>query len=334
MRRFEATSGERMVIGVSGGLDSTHALIVAAKVCDRLGLPRTTILRLHHARLRAPRDGTKSNAWKLMHALGITAEEIDIRPAARQMLEDIGHPFARRRAGLRHHLRERAGGPAHRLPVPPRQPAATASCIGTGDLSRAGAGLVHLRRRRPDEPLRRQRRRAQDADPVPDPLGHRDRPVRRRRPTRCSRRSSAPRSRPSWCPPTTTARCRAPRTRSGPTSCNDFFLLPHHPLRPAAVQGGVPRLARLARRGRGRLAGGLPGGGQAAPTTCRPSASGWRRSCAASSRSASSSASALPNGPKVSAGGALSPARRLARAVGFGRRGSGSTNCARSVPEA
>src|SRR5690606_37798532 len=79
MRRFEQTAGNSMVIGVSGGLDSTHALIVAAKVCDRLNLPRTTI-RGYTMPGFGTSEGTKSNAWKLMRALGITAEEIDIRP--------------------------------------------------------------------------------------------------------------------------------------------------------------------------------------------------------------------------------------------------------------
>ncbi|MBD3731573.1 MAG: NAD(+) synthase [Sphingopyxis sp.] len=92
-KRFTSTAGKAMVIGISGGLDSTHALIVAAKVCDRLGLPRTTI-RGYTMPGFATGDATKSNAWALMRALGITAEEIDIRPAARQMLIDMGHPFA------------------------------------------------------------------------------------------------------------------------------------------------------------------------------------------------------------------------------------------------
>ena len=94
MRRFEQTSGSSMVIGVSGGLDSTHALIVAAKVCDRLGLPRTAI-RGYTMPGFGTSEGTRSNAWKLMTALGITAEEIDIRPTAMTMLENIGHPFGR-----------------------------------------------------------------------------------------------------------------------------------------------------------------------------------------------------------------------------------------------
>ena len=94
MRRFQSTSGDGMVIGVSGGLDSTHALIVAAKVCDRLGLPRSCI-RGYTMPGFGTSEGTKSNAWKLMKALGITAEEIDIRPAAEAMLKAIGHPFGR-----------------------------------------------------------------------------------------------------------------------------------------------------------------------------------------------------------------------------------------------
>lgn len=93
IRRMQATTGNSLVIGVSGGLDSTHALIVAAKACDALGLPRTTI-RGYTMPGFGTSEGTKSNAWKLMETMGITAEEIDIRPAARRMLEDIGHPFA------------------------------------------------------------------------------------------------------------------------------------------------------------------------------------------------------------------------------------------------
>ncbi|MGL4175413.1 MAG: NAD(+) synthase [Dermatophilaceae bacterium] len=84
----------RIVIGVSGGLDSTHALIVAAKACDRLELPRTHILGFTMPGF-ATSEATKENALHLMDALGITAEELDIRPAARQMLADLGHPFGR-----------------------------------------------------------------------------------------------------------------------------------------------------------------------------------------------------------------------------------------------
>jgi NAD+ synthase (glutamine-hydrolysing) len=94
MKRMQVTNGERIVIGVSGGLDSTHALLVAARAFDALGLPRKNILGFTMPGF-ATSAGTKSNAWKLMNALGVTGEEIDITPAARRMLEDIGHPFAK-----------------------------------------------------------------------------------------------------------------------------------------------------------------------------------------------------------------------------------------------
>ncbi|WP_271300371.1 NAD(+) synthase [Sphingomonas sp. CV7422] len=92
-KRLAATRSQTLVIGVSGGLDSTHALIVAAKAMDRLGRPRSDILGFTLPGF-ATGDTTKSNAWALMRALGCTGAEIDIRPAARQMLADMGHPFA------------------------------------------------------------------------------------------------------------------------------------------------------------------------------------------------------------------------------------------------
>jgi NAD+ synthase (glutamine-hydrolysing) len=92
-KRIEATGAKRLVIGVSGGLDSTHALIVAAKAADRIGMARSDILGFTMPGF-ATGEGTKANAWALMNALGVTGEEIDIRPAARQMLTDMGHLFA------------------------------------------------------------------------------------------------------------------------------------------------------------------------------------------------------------------------------------------------
>jgi NAD+ synthase (glutamine-hydrolysing) len=94
MKRLSATGIERVVLGISGGLDSTQALIVAAKTMDRLGLPRTNILGYTMPGF-ATSEGTRGNAHALMRALGITASEIDIRPSATRMLEDIGHPYAR-----------------------------------------------------------------------------------------------------------------------------------------------------------------------------------------------------------------------------------------------
>ena len=92
-KRVTAAGAERLVVGVSGGLDSTHALIVAAKAFDRLARPRTGILGVTLPGF-ATSEGTKDNAWALMRALGVEAREIDITPAARQMLADLGHPFA------------------------------------------------------------------------------------------------------------------------------------------------------------------------------------------------------------------------------------------------
>ncbi|MGE7204632.1 NAD(+) synthase [Sphingomonas sp. NPDC019816] len=92
-KRLEASGATSLVIGVSGGLDSTHALIVAAKATDRLGWSRDRILAFTMPGF-ATGEGTKAHAWALMRALGVSAEEIDIRPAAHQMLEDMAHPFA------------------------------------------------------------------------------------------------------------------------------------------------------------------------------------------------------------------------------------------------
>jgi len=93
-KRMAASGADNLVIGISGGLDSTHALIVAAKACDRIGKPRSAILGFTMPGF-ATGETTKANAWALMNALGVTGEEIDIRPAATQMLKDMGHPFAR-----------------------------------------------------------------------------------------------------------------------------------------------------------------------------------------------------------------------------------------------
>ncbi len=92
-QRLSAIGVKRITIGVSGGLDSTHALIVAAKAFDLLGLPRTAILAYTMPGF-ATGDDTRANAHRLMAALGVTAHELDIRPAATQMLRDLKHPYA------------------------------------------------------------------------------------------------------------------------------------------------------------------------------------------------------------------------------------------------
>jgi NAD+ synthase (glutamine-hydrolysing) len=94
VQRLRAINTQTVVIGVSGGLDSTHALIVAARAMDLLELPRTNIRGFTMPGF-ATGPSTKANAWALMRSLGITAAELDIRPAARQMLTDLDHPFGR-----------------------------------------------------------------------------------------------------------------------------------------------------------------------------------------------------------------------------------------------
>jgi NAD+ synthase (glutamine-hydrolysing) len=136
--RLRSTGLERLVIGVSGGLDSTEALVVAAKTMDLLGHPRTHILAYTLPGF-ATSEGTRGNAWTLMRTLGVAAAEIDIRPAARQLLADMGHPFARGepvydttfenvQAGLRTDYLFRLANQNGAL------------VVGTGDLSELGLG--------------------------------------------------------------------------------------------------------------------------------------------------------------------------------------------------
>jgi NAD+ synthase (glutamine-hydrolysing) len=92
-QRLRAIGNPKIVIGVSGGLDSTHAVIVAARALDRLGRPRSDILAYTLPGF-ATGEKTRTNATRLSKALGLTFEEIDIKPAARQMLDDLDHPFS------------------------------------------------------------------------------------------------------------------------------------------------------------------------------------------------------------------------------------------------
>jgi NAD+ synthase (glutamine-hydrolysing) len=93
VKRLDAAGFEKIVIGVSGGLDSTQALIVACRAMDRLGRPRSNILGYTMPGF-ATSTGTRHNAHQLMKALGISAHEMDIRPSCMQMFRDIGHPYA------------------------------------------------------------------------------------------------------------------------------------------------------------------------------------------------------------------------------------------------
>ncbi|WP_114854171.1 NAD(+) synthase [Brachybacterium sp. YJGR34] len=99
VRRLSAIGGDRPggarpVIGVSGGLDSTHALIVCARAMDLLGRDRSEILAYTMPGF-ATSEHTRSNAELLSTAIGASFETVDIRPAATQMLADMDHPFGR-----------------------------------------------------------------------------------------------------------------------------------------------------------------------------------------------------------------------------------------------
>ena len=138
MQRLETTGTKDVVIGISGGLDSTHAVIVACKAFDRLGIPRANI---HGYTMPGfgTTVGSKNDALKLMRALGISAETLDIRPAAKRMLMDIGHPYAEGKkvydvnfenvqAGLRTDFLFRLAGEKKGF------------VVGTGDLSELALG--------------------------------------------------------------------------------------------------------------------------------------------------------------------------------------------------
>ncbi len=115
-------ASKRVVIGISGGLDSTQAALVAVRAFDRLGLPRTQHPRLHAAGLRHQpphvRQCARADAGARHHG------RRDRHPPVRRTDAAAHRPSGRAgQAPLRHHLRERAGGRAHLAPVPARQPA-------------------------------------------------------------------------------------------------------------------------------------------------------------------------------------------------------------------
>ena len=137
-QRLRALNYPKVVIGISGGLDSTHALIVAARAMDREERPRSDILAFTLPGF-ATGDRTKRNAIELCRALGVTFSEIDITDTAKLMLKEIDHPFSRGekvydvtfenvQAGLRtdylFRLANQRGG----------------IVLGTGDLSELGLG--------------------------------------------------------------------------------------------------------------------------------------------------------------------------------------------------
>lgn len=302
-KRLVASGTKRLVIGVSGGLDSTHALIVAAKAFDRLDRPRTDILGFTMPGF-ATGEATKGNAWKLMRALGITGDEIDIRPAARQMLGDMGHPFASGepvydvtfenvQAGLRTDYLFRLANQREAL------------VLGTGDLSELALGwctygvgdhmshygvnagvpktLIQYLIRwtiRTDQFDR-------DTDAVLDAILH----------TEIS---------PELVPADADGRMQSTEDRVGPYALNDFFL--HHIVRYGQRPSKVAFLCWHAWRdaAAGRWPIDFPeeakGSYDLATIATWLEKFVWRFF-----QTSQFKRSALPNGPKVSAGGALSP---------------------------
>ena len=93
-QRLRALDYPKVVLGLSGGLDSTHAVIVAARAMDREGRPRSDILAFTMPGF-ATGERTKGNATRLAKALGITFETLDIKSTAELMLSEIDHPFSR-----------------------------------------------------------------------------------------------------------------------------------------------------------------------------------------------------------------------------------------------
>ncbi|WP_120717686.1 NAD(+) synthase [Tsuneonella amylolytica] len=303
MRRIESTKSRSLVIGISGGLDSTHALIVAAKACDRLGLPRSTI-RGYTMPGFATSEGTKSNAWRLMQAIGITADEIDIKPAATRMLEDIGHPWAdgepvhdttfeNVQAGLRTDYLFRLAGQHGGF------------VIGTGDLSELALGwctygvgdqmshygvnsgvpktlIQYLIR----WTARTDQFDAETDAVLEDIVG-----------TEIS---------PELVPPGADGAMQSTESIIGPYELNDFFL--HHTIRWGQTPSKVAFLAyhawRDASRGRWPLAFPDEAKHEYDLATIRHWLENFLRRFFGFSQF---KRSALPNGPKVSAGGALSP---------------------------
>lgn len=92
-KRLEAAGIDKLVVGISGGLDSTQALLVATRAMDLLGRSRKSVLAYTMPGF-ATSERTLDNARKLMESLGVTANEIDIRPGCMQVLQDLGHPYA------------------------------------------------------------------------------------------------------------------------------------------------------------------------------------------------------------------------------------------------
>ena len=223
------------------------------------------------------------------------------------MLADIGHPVFARRAGLRHHVRERPGRRADQPPVPPRQPQRRLRRRHRRP-ERAGARLEHLRRRRPHVALQRQRQRAEDADQAPGPLGRGERLGRARRRSgarRDPRHPDQPRAGAGRRP--TDAPVQSSEDAVGPYELQDFHLYHDPALRLRADQGRLPRPRPP---GTTRAGGEWPDGPDVRAQRLQRSPRS-RRTCGTFLyrffKTSQFKRSCMPNAPKVGSGGSLSP---------------------------
>ena len=305
-RRLEAigqASGHqpRAVIGVSGGLDSTHALIVACRAMDRLGRPRSDV----HAFTMpgyATGDTSKSLAVRLGEALGVTFEEIDIRPACEQMLRDLDHPFAdgepvydvtfeNVQAGLRYDYLFRLAN--HRGGI----------VVGTGDLSELALGWCtygvgdqmshyNVNAGVPKTIVQHLIRWVADSEEVDERTGDLLREV--------LDQEISPELVPSE-----DDRPQATEDFVGPYALQDFTL--HKVLRMGYRPRKIAFMAWHAWRdaGAGEWPAGLPEDKRVAYTL--PEVRRWLEVFVRRFFASQFKRSALPNGPKVSAGGTMSP---------------------------
>lgn len=302
-KRIESTGSKRLVIGVSGGLDSTHALIVAAKAADRIGMARSDILGFTMPGF-ATGEGTKANAWALMRALGVTGEEIDIRPAARQMLTDMGHPFAdgepvyditfeNVQAGLRTDYLFRLANQRHGF------------VIGTGDLSELALGWCtygvgdHMSHYAVNagvpktliQYLIRWCERTDQFDPETD---------------RVLEAILAQEISPELVPADADGALQSTEAKIGPYALNDFFA--HEVVRHGTAPSKIAFLALHAWHdcAVGEWPLGIPA--DARPQYDLATIRHWlEKFLIRFFQTSQFKRSAIPNGPKVSAGGALSP---------------------------
>ncbi len=302
-QRLVASGTKRLVIGVSGGLDSTHALIVAAKAFDRLERPRSDILGFTMPGF-ATGEATKGNAWTLMRALGITGDEIDIRPAAQQMLSDMDHPFARGeavydvtfenvQAGLRTDYLFRLANQREAL------------VLGTGDLSELALGWCtygvgdHMSHYGVNagvpktliQYLIRWAIRTDQFDAATDVV------LDAILNTEIS---------PELVPADDAGRMQSTEDRVGPYALNDFFL--HHVVRLGLSPSKIAFLCWHAWRDAGAGHWPIDFPEEAKGSYDLPTIATWlEKFLWRFFQTSQFKRSALPNGPKVSAGGALSP---------------------------